>query len=131
MMKRATTAWHGQSTKQARKQILRTYPTWDFARRSGDSWVQTIGVTQGELGQSTEIGKKQLLYEIGVTAAPHPVTNLSTPLYGSPLNPITISSQDSTTKIPLSNGIKALEPLNRPFFLIHIQAKNAFFQKKI
>ena len=73
MMKRATTAWHGQSTKQAKKQILRTYPTWDFARRSGDSWVQTIGVTQGELGQSTEIGKKQLLYEIGVTAAPHPV----------------------------------------------------------
>ena len=118
MMKRATTAWHGQSTKQARKQILRTYPTWDFARRSADSWVQTIGVTQGELGQSTEIGKKQLLYEIGVTAAPHPVkltfskvqhlpllypkpvgTDLSTPLYGSPLNPITISFRDSTTKI--------------------------------
>ena len=72
-MKRATTAWHGQSTKQARKQILRTYPTWDFARRSGDSWVQTIGVTQGAHGQSTEIGKKQLLYEIGVTVAPHPV----------------------------------------------------------
>ena len=72
-MKRATTAWHGQSTEQARKQILRTYPTWDFAQSSGDSWVQTIGVTQGELGQSTEIGKKQLLYEIGVTAAPHPV----------------------------------------------------------
>ena len=83
MMKRATTAWHGQSTKQARKQILRTYPTWDFARRSGDSWVQTIGVTQGPHGQSTEIGKKQLLYEIGVTQGAHghsPLPALPSPL---------------------------------------------------
>ena len=72
-MKGATKAWHGQPTKTAKIRILCTYPTWDFERRSGDSKVQTIGATQGAHGQSTEICQKQLLYEIGVTAAPHPV----------------------------------------------------------
>ena len=72
-MKGATKAWHGQSAKTAKKLILCAYPTWDFERRSGDSRVQTIGATQGAHGQWTEIGNKLILYELRVTAAPHPV----------------------------------------------------------
>ena len=59
--------------KQTKKRISCDFPTWDFERRSGDSRVQTIGATQGEHGQSTEIGNKLVLYKIGVTAAPHQV----------------------------------------------------------
>ena len=47
------------------------------------------------------------------------------------VNPITISFQDSTTIFALSNGIKALDPPNRPFFLIHLQPKNGSFRKQI
>ena len=58
-------------------------------------------------------------------------TDLDLPLYGSPLNPITISFHDYTIIFSLSNGIKALEPPDRPFFSIHFQQKNTFFDKKI
>ena len=57
-----------------KKRIFCDFQTYDFERRSGDSTVQTIGVTQRAHGQSTEIIKKQLLYEIVVTAAFHPIT---------------------------------------------------------
>ena len=78
MMKGATQAWHGQPTKTAKIRILCTYVTWDFERRPEDNKVQTLGATQGAHGQSTEISKTQLLYIIGVTAAPHPVHGKST-----------------------------------------------------
>ena len=43
MMKGATKAWHGQSTKKFQKRILCAYPTWDFERRSGDSRLLFLG----------------------------------------------------------------------------------------
>ena len=49
-----------------------------------DSRIQTIGATQGTHGQSAEIEKKQILYEIGVTAAPHPVPCLMVGLRPQP-----------------------------------------------
>ncbi len=55
MMKGATKAWHGQSTKKTKKRILCAYPTWDFERRSGDSRLQTLGATQAWHGHSTKI----------------------------------------------------------------------------
>ena len=57
-------------------------------------------------------------------------TDLDLPLYGSPLNPITISFHDYTIIFSLSNGIKALEPPKRSFFLIHSQPKNLFFRTR-
>ena len=57
-------------------------------------------------------------------------TDLDLPLYGSPLNPITISFHDYTIIFSLSNGIKALEPPKRPFFLIHSQPNNSFFRPR-
>ena len=73
MMKGATTAWHGQSTKTIKKRISCDFQTWDFERRSGDSTVETIGATQRAHGQSAGTVKIQTFFEIGVTAAPHPV----------------------------------------------------------
>ena len=40
--------------KKAKKRILCDFQTWDFERRSGDSAVQTVGVTQGAHGQSAK-----------------------------------------------------------------------------
>ena len=57
-------------------------------------------------------------------------TDLDLPLYGSPLNPITISFHDYTIIFSLSNGIKTLEPPKRPFLLIHSQPKNGFFRSR-
>ena len=57
-------------------------------------------------------------------------TDLDLPQYGSPLNPITISFHDYTIIFSLSNGIKALEPPDRSFFLIHHPPKNALFDIK-
>ena len=39
MIKGATKAWHGQSTKKTKKRILCDLRRWDFERRSGDSRV--------------------------------------------------------------------------------------------
>ena len=67
MMKGATKAWHGQSAKTTKKPISCDFPTWDFERRSGDSRVQTIGVTQGAHGQSTVNMKMHIFHKVGVT----------------------------------------------------------------
>ena len=70
-MKGATNLGTVKRQTELKEQILFDPQHWILNGVRGDSKVQIIGVTQGAHGQSTERGKTEILYKIGVTDAPH------------------------------------------------------------
>ena len=105
--------------------LLQATVTWDLSPQQRYGWVLGCGPpTRRPADPPPRRPHLALLYPFWLG------TDLDLPLYGSPLNRITISFHDYTIIFSSSNGIKALEPPDRPFFLIHFQSKNAFFYQK-